>query len=279
MSGPADRRSLAANGRVALASLRGQVAAERFTEGEVLRCAVALTDLCRAPGGVRDKQLLRGQPFRVLELRDGWAFGRDETDGYVGYLRADALAAGVTPTHRVAARACHVYSAPDIKAPEIESLSFLSLLAVTGEAGRFLALAEGGFVPAVQLARAAAAESDPVAVAERFLGTPYLWGGNSAFGIDCSGLVQLALRACGAPCPRDSDQQQRALGRPLPAGAPLRRGDLVFWAGHVGMMTDAERIVHANAHHMAVVREPLAVARARIEAAGGGPVAEVRRLG
>lgn len=277
---PPDRRSLPANDRVAHASLEGQVEGLRLTEGEAMRIGAPLADLRDAPDGTRDKQMLRGQGFVRLETRNGWAFGFDAVDGYVGWLPAEALVPQHWPTHRVVARASHVYAAPDVKAPERAALSFFCELEVAGEAGpdgAFAALAGGGHVPAVHLRPLSWVADDAASVAELFLGTPYLWGGNSASGIDCSGLVQLALHAAGRSCPRDTDQQEAAVGRALAGDAPLRRGDLVFWAGHVGMMANAEDIVHANAHHMATVREPLAEAARRIEAAGGGPITARRR--
>lgn len=273
-----DRRFFAANARVAHADLEGSATAPRYTEGTTLRCVVPVADLCQAPGGARDKQMLRGQAFRVLEVHGGWAFGFDEVDGYVGYLPEAALGQAGAPTHRVSVRATHVYSGPDIKARERLSLSFLSGLRVTGEAGEFAAIEGGGYVPRVHLQPVERKTQDPAGVAELFLGTPYLWGGNSAFGIDCSGLVQLAFEAAGVRCPRDSDLQERAPAQDLAPGKALARGDLVFWAGHVGIMLDSETLLHANAHHMRVVAEPLAGAAARIAAQGGGPVTARRRL-
>lgn len=272
-----DRRLTPANGRVAHVSLRGRVAAERFVVGVPGQVAVPMTDLCTVPEGARDRQLLMGAAVTVLETRGGWAFVQAVADGYVGWVAAAALAAGAAaPTHRVAAAATHLYPEADLKRRETARLSLGAALAVAGAQGAFLQTPQG-WVPACHLRPLQAPEADPVAVAERLTGTPYLWGGNSRDGIDCSGLVQAALHACGRRCPGDSDLQEAELGAPLPAGAPLRRGDLVFWQGHVGWMTDAGTLLHANAHHMAVVAEPLAGAAARIAAAGGGD-GRARRL-
>jgi cell wall-associated NlpC family hydrolase len=269
-----DRRLTPANGRVAAAQLKGRVAAERYVEGEAAAVAVPVADLLAAPDGARDRQLLLGEPVTVYERRDGWAFVQAEKDGYVGYLDAAALSGAAAPTHRVAARATHVYPGPDIKRRETTALSLGARLTVTGAEGRF-APTPLGFVPLVHLAPLEVPETDPVAVAERFLGAPYLWGGNSASGIDCSGLVQAALLACGIACPGDSDMQA-ALG--VDAEGPPRRGDLLFWKGHVALVRDAGTLIHANAHHMAVAVEGIEAATVRIAAQGDGPVTAHRRV-
>ena len=271
----ADPRLTPSNGRSAHVSLRGRVQAERFTEGTPCRIAWPLADLCTTPAGPRTRQLLMGAAFTRLEARDGWAFGFAGRDGYVGWLCADALEPWADPTHRVAVAATHLYPAADLKARETARLSLGALLTVTGRQCAF-AQTDRGFVPACHLRALDDAERDPVAVGERLIGSPYLWGGNSRDGIDCSGLVQIALHACGRDCPGDSDLQARALGTALPEGASLRRGDLVFWPGHVGWMMDEARLLHANAHHMAVAVEPLAEAAARIARESGAFTA--RRL-
>lgn len=272
-----DPRLTPANGRVAHDSLRGKVQAERFTPGTAHRVAVPLVDLCRAPGGARDRQLLAGEGFLVLEWRDGCAFGQAANDGYVGYLPEGALGPDGPVTHRVAALATHVYDRADFKSRDLRRLSHGALLNVTGTEGRFARLAEGGHVPMQHLAPLDRPESDPAAVALSFLGTPYLWGGNSADGIDCSGLVQRALLSCGIDFPRDSDQQEAGPGADLSPDAPLQRGDLIFWKGHVGMLLDPETLIHANAHHMQVAVEPLETAVARIAQAEFGELRSRRR--
>jgi cell wall-associated NlpC family hydrolase len=269
-----DRRLTPANARVALESLRGIVSAPAYVPGVPARIAVALTDLCDAPGGARDRQLLFGETVTVIERKDGWAFVQAARDGYCGYVTEAALGAPRTATHRVAAPATHLYPEPRVQARETAALSFGALVTVTGTAGAF-AETPDGFVPAPHLRPLDRPFDDPVAVAELFLGTPYLWGGNSRAGIDCSGLVQAAFLACGRPCPGDSDLQ-RALGAELPESAPLRRGDLIFWKGHVALVADASRLIHANGHAMATVHEATEVAIARI-AASGYPVLARRR--
>jgi cell wall-associated NlpC family hydrolase len=156
-------------------------------------------------------------------------------------------------------------------------LPFGARVSITGAAERFAVTQSGGHIPARHLAPVAAIEDDFVTVAERFLGTPYLWGGKTSLGLDCSGLAQVALTACGIACPRDSDMQEQALGAPLDANANLQRGDLLFWKGHMGIVRDPTTLVHANAYHMAVALEPIADAIPRIRASDGPPTA-VKRL-
>lgn len=268
-----DRRLTPANGRVAAAHLRGQVAAARYVQGEAAEVAAPVADLLAAPEGARDRQLLLGEAVTVYERRGGWAFVQAAKDGYTGYVAEAALGPPGMPTHRVAARATHLYPAPEMKTRERMGLSHGVRLEVTGEAGRFVETPLG-FVPRVHVAPLETPEADPVAVAERFLGAPYLWGGNAAFGIDCSGLVQAALTACAIACPGDTDMQE---GLGAPAAGPPRRGDLLFWTGHVALVRDGETLIHANAHHMAVTIEAIAAVTARIAAAGEGPVTAHRR--
>ncbi|MGY2048114.1 C40 family peptidase [Methylobacterium sp. JK268] len=260
--------------------LRGLVEAARFVDGMPRRVAAALAPLRRAPrdDAALDTEALRGEAVTVFEVAEGWAYAQLDADGYVGYLPAAALGApDPVPTHRVAALRSFVYPAPDLKRPPLAPVSFGARLAVEGSEGAYARLAGGGYVYAAHLADLSRRESDHAATAARFLGTPYLWGGRSSLGLDCSALVQLSLGAAGLAAPRDADLQEAELGAPV-ARDGIRRGDLVFWRGHVGVMLDAERLVHANGHHMAVAIEPLAEAEARILAAGGGPVTAVRRL-
>jgi cell wall-associated NlpC family hydrolase len=200
-------------------------------------------------------------------------------DGYVGYMPSEGLMRSIfKPTHRVAVLRTFVFSAPDIKSPPLALLSLNSLLPAAGVEGRFLALRSGGFVVADHVSRLDETARDYVGVALTFLGTPYLWGGRTSLGIDCSGLVQLASEAAGIACPRDADMQAAEHGRPLDLarGEQLARGDLVFWDGHVGAMTNGTDLVHASAHHMKVVVEPLSEAQSRI-AATGSAIIGVRR--
>lgn len=262
-----DRRLSAFSGRVALAALRGQVAAEVFTLGEPASLGASVTDLCPEPGAPRDRQLLLGAGVLVLERREGSAFVQAQADGYCGWLAEAALAAPVEATHAVAVRSSHLYRTASIKRGEVMALSLGARLAVRDTAQGF-ARTNAGFVPLCHLRRLDTPEPDPVAVAERLLGTPYLWGGNSAFGIDCSGLVQLAFAQAGRNCPADSDLQRAGFGPFLPENTAVARGDLFFWAGHVALALGPETLIHANGHSMSVAIEPIGVCLARIEATG-----------
>jgi cell wall-associated NlpC family hydrolase len=259
--------------------LRGKVPAARYAAGEARRVTLPLLDLTAAPDPAAERatQLVLGETFTVYEVRpDGLAWGQAASDGYVGYVRADGLgpAGAAGGRVRVTAPWSQVYARAQVRALTLAELPCLAEVALAGTADAFARLRSGGFVPRAHLAPV----DDWVGLAERFVGAPYLWGGRSARGIDCSGLVQVALLASRRAAPRDSDMQAALLGSALPARARLRRGDLVFWSGHVGIMRDASTLLHANAHHMAVASEPLVTAAARIAAAGGGQVLQRRRL-
>lgn len=272
-----DRRLFPFSGRVALVSLRGLVAAERFTGGEPARVGVPVADLLSAPGGARDRQLLWGEAVTVIDRDRGHAFVQSARDGYVGWLEEESLGPAAPATHWIAAPASQLYPAPDIKRGRPLVLSRGARLTVTGREGGFVVTDTAHFVPAQHLLPVGQALPDPVAAAADFLGTPYLWGGNSREGIDCSGLVQMACLACGIACPGDSDLQRQGLGTPLAEGTAPRGGDLLFWKGHVALVEDAATILHANAHAMAVVREDLVAACKRI-ADAGTPLISMRRL-
>ncbi|WP_299355209.1 NlpC/P60 family protein [uncultured Shimia sp.] len=279
-----DRRLLRSNGRVAHISLQGKVKAEHFLKGDLHRVASTVADLCAKPSGPRDRQLLRGEAFVALDIDEGLAFGYAKKDGYAGWIdSADLISGGLPePTHRVIAQMSYGKSTPGLKdMGRVTNLSFGSLLPVLDQKDGWsrIAWSRGTvprdlFVPDQHLVPTATSNNDPVAMAERFLGTPYLWGGNSAFGIDCSGLVQAALLACGIPCPGDSDLQEAAFPD---AARPYQRGDLLFWKGHVAMVVTASTLIHANAHHMAVAYEDIDAAIARIEKQGDGHVTSHKR--
>lgn len=270
-----DRRLTPFSGRVALEGLRGKVDASAFTKGEAAAIALPLVDLLAEPAGARDRQLALGAAVTVVDRRDGWAFVQARRDHYCGWLPEAALYPAITPTHWVAAPASHAYSGPKVQAAELFALPMGAALHVTATDGAF-ARTQVGYVPTAHLRRMDDRFDDPAEVALTLLGSPYLWGGNSRAGVDCSGLVQLAFHACGRDCPGDSDLQ-REIGQPLPEDAALRRNDLVFWKGHVALMLDAATLIHANGHSMSVATEPLATATTRIADQGGGPVTARRR--
>ena len=273
-----DRRTTPSNGRVAAAHLSGQIKAKRFVDGVSQRVAVPLADLVAAPEGPRLRQVQMGEAVTVYERRDGWAFVQSVKDAYVGYMQEHALAEPSDPTHWLAVPGSHRYSAPDIRSPEISWLGFGSLLTMVAHLPGFLETDQGEFVPERHLWPIGKRFSDPVNAAQLHFGAPYLWGGNSTCGIDCSGLVQASLVAAGISCPADSDLQEAQLGRELSSSTPPERGDLLFWKGHVAVVVNGETLLHANAHHMAVAYEPTATAIRRIEAQGGGAVTSHRRL-
>ena len=285
MAEPAlDPRLTPARPDLAARYLQGKVTAARFVDGEAREVIDAQAPLRRAPSpdAPLETEALMGERVIVYDVDDeGWAWAQLETDRYVGYLPANALSSPrMAPTHRVAALRTFVFPGPSIKLPPLAAPSLGSRLAIVGTQERFAVTASGGYIPARHLAALDTCEPDFVAVAERFVGVPYLWGGKSSLGLDCSGLVQLALAAAGIAVPRDTDLQERALGTPIAPdtdNSNLRRGDLIFWKGHVAIVRDPSSIVHANAFHMAVAVEPTAEAIPRIRETDGDPTS-VRRM-
>jgi cell wall-associated NlpC family hydrolase len=275
-----DPRITPARPDVAAAHLRGKVEASRFVDGAVQEVIIGIAPVRDGPSHAATQvtEALRGERITIYETdEEGWAWGQLSADGYVGWLPTAALLApDAPPTHKVAALRTLVFPGPSIKLPPQDALPLGAQVSVAREQDTFAVLASGGYVPKAHLATLGATEPDFVAVAERFVGVPYLWGGKSSMGLDCSGLVQVALTACGIDCPRDSDMQEKALGKAVSL-AGLQAGDLIFWKGHVAIARGRNSMIHANAFHMNVTIEPVGDAVARI-AANGTPVTSVRRL-
>lgn len=269
-----DQRLTPATDRVALDSLRGIVERPTYTPGRPARLSVPLADLMTAPNGKRDRQVNFGTDLTVIDDENGWSFVQSALDDHCGWLRSEVIGFDLPAiTHRVRVPATHIYSQPDIKQPEIASLSLGARVSVAAAEGKFARLQTGGYIFAEHITDLP--DSEPVRVAETLLDTPYLWGGNSRAGIDCSGLVQAALIACNIPCPSDSDLQRDA----FPEVTEIQRGDLLFWPGHVAMAASADMMIHATAWKMAVIWENIPKAIARIDAAGDGPFLGIRRPG
>jgi Bacterial dipeptidyl-peptidase Sh3 domain/NlpC/P60 family len=280
---PFDPRLTPARPDLAAAHLRGQVAANAYVGGRAMYVSTGIADVRHAPSheALLDTQALFGEEVMLHEDHEGWGWVQLTRDGYVGYIAMAALAEGrMEPTHRVVVTRTFVYQCPDIKMPARRASPLGAAVCVRALQGAFAQIGECAFVFADHLKLYDMTEADFVEVAERFLHAPYLWGGKTSLGIDCSGLVQVSLNAAGITAPRDTDLQEQALGAPLALDADLtlKRGDLVFWRGHVGIMRDETTLLHANAHHMLVASEPLSDARERILAKTSQPVTAINRL-
>ena len=270
----ADKRLTPARADLAAAHLKGTVEAPRFADGQKHSVIVGRASLRLRPSNdaAQDSELLLGETFTVYENNAGWAWGQAARDLYVGYVAASALGAPFTPQARVSALMAPLFSAADLKTPLRDMLPMNAALPVKSRSGDYV---DTGFGFVHQRHLLPESEKDFVAIAERFLGVAYVWGGKTAAGLDCSGLIQTALQAVGKTSPRDTDMMEKALGEPVKAAS--QRGDLVFWKSHMGVMLDDTRLLHANAHHMLVAIEPLADAVARIEKVAG-PVTSIKRL-
>lgn len=273
-----DRRLTAARPDLAATALRGIVVASRYVDPVPMQVTAPLLDLtCGVMrDGALDSQLIHGQTVAMYEDDPvtGLAWVQAEADGYVGYVpRAGLSPRGPAATHRVATLGAQVYARPSLKLTPLLMLPYQAEVTVLASADGYGQIGPDRWIALAQLTDTLA--QDPVAEAQRLTGVPYVWGGRSHAGLDCSALIQLAFGACGHSLPRDSDMQAD-LGTPVTG--PPGRGDLVFWKGHVGIMRDGDTLLHANAHHMAVTSEPFAQAKARISSTSTGPVTTVRRL-
>ena len=257
---------------IAARGLEGLMEAEVYLDTATMACVTAAAAIRAAPDTNAEQmdQLLFGERFEVLEEEGTWRLGQALRDGYVGYVQAIDLKLIETPvTHRVAAIRTYAFAEPSIKSRALGPYSINALVSVEAVEGRLAKVAGAGWMTASHLAPIGTVEDDWASVAEQFLGAPYLWGGRESLGLDCSGLVQQALFACGRACPRDADQQEE-LGVEITPN-DFARGDLVFWKAHVAIGLGNGQIIHANGHHMAVAIEPLAEAMARIGASGSQP--------
>jgi len=280
MSGVPDPRLTLARPDLAARDLEGVVRAARFADTLPMQIAVPVAALRTAadPSSEQADQVLFGERFDVLEVKDGRAWGQARRDGYVGFVEAASLTPEANaPTHWVCALRAFAFESPSIKSRATGPFSVNALVAVVAKEGDFLHAEGAGWFHGRHLRVLGDVETDFVAVAESLLGAPYLWGGRDSLGVDCSGLVQLALYACGRACPRDTDQQAQ-MGVDVAPDA-LARGDLVFWRGHMGVMADPATLLHANAFHMRVAAEPLKEAVARIASGPTGAPTAYRRLG
>ncbi len=264
------------------ARLQGRVEAARFVEGVRFQVTEPLLGVHKAPrfDAMQLTQALMGETVLVFAEEGGWVFAQLGGDGYAGYLAATGVSREiVTPTHRVSVPSTFMYPAPNLKSLPAAGITMNARVTVIAEDGKFSTLANGRFVYSRHLKPVAEMETDFAEVAEMFLHAPYYWGGKSVYGLDCSGLVQLSLEACGTAAPRDCDMQEAALGKPVMANDldGLKRGDLVFWGGHVGIMSDSRTLLHANGHHMMVMSEPLREAVERI-ARSYGQIASIKRM-
>ncbi|MGH6810931.1 MAG: NlpC/P60 family protein [Methylocella sp.] len=279
-----DPRLTPARPDLAAARLRGKIAAADYVEGRALHVGAGTADLRHAPApdAPLDTQALFGEEVMLYEDHEGWGWVQLARDGYVGYIAMAALADGRTgATHRVRVNRSFVYPGPDLKLPSRDALPLGASVCVRAAKGAFAQIDDAAFVFLGHLMLNGESQKDFVAVAERLLHAPYLWGGKTSLGVDCSGLVQISLDAAGITAPRDTDLQEQALGLPIAVAtdlAGLRRGDLVFWRGHVGIMRDETTLLHANAHHMLVASEPLRIARDRILAKTSHPISAIKRL-
>lgn len=268
---------------LAATHLKDVVEAKNYGDAIRHQVMMPVIPLHKAPASasMMDTQLLLGAEFDIYDIHNGWAWGQEVQEdgkGYVGYVPNMALARGAAePTHRISAIRAPVFIKPDLKTAIRTTLPLNAKLSVDGRDGDYFRIPDMGYVHVNHIEAVKDASGDFISVAELHLGLPYVWGGISPDGVDCSGLVQTSLRAVGSDALRDTDMQEASLGTTVDKDAELKRGDLVFWKGHVGILRDATTLLHANAHHMLVASEPLAQAITRIEKSAG-PVTSIKRI-
>ena len=272
-----DPRLTPANQNVACSSLRGQIEHTNFVEGQNYQINVPFVDLLDAAGGKRNRQLIYGSEVKYFGETDGWAFIQNTYDNYVGYVPRVSIDLETNKTHIVSAPLSHVFSEPNIKAKNIETLPLAAKVSAKTVENGFLET-ELGWIPVRQVKLKTEFAKNPVEVSKLFLNSPYLWGGNTSLGIDCSGLVQVSMLLCGFKCPGDSDQQLVKLGQSIDIDETQKKGDIIFWKGHVALALNAKQVLHANAYHMSTVIEELSEVVFRIKNQEGNDIIARKRL-
>ena len=272
-----DPRLTPANEIVACSSLKGKIKHSNFIEGKNYQINVPLVDLLSAPDGKRNRQLIYGSKVKYFGAAEGWAFIQNTYDSYVGYVPQNTITSETKRTHIVTASLAHVFLEPNIKSKNIDILPLTSRVSGKTVENGFLET-ELGWISVAQLKRKTELPEDPVEVSKLLQNAPYLWGGNTSLGIDCSGLIQISMLLCGLDCPGDSDQQMKALGQNLDIGSSRKRGDILFWEGHVAWAVNESQILHANAYHMATVTEEADEAIERIKKQDNNNVIAHKRL-
>ena len=272
-----DPRLTPANEIVACFTLKGKINHSNFVEAKNYQVNVPFVDLLGSPNGKRNRQLIYGSKVKYFSAAKGWAFIQNTYDSYVGYVPESTIASETQKTHIVTAPLAHVFMEPNIKSKNIEILPLAAR--VSGEVleNGFLET-ELGWISVLQLKRKTEISKDPVEVSKLLQNAPYLWGGNTTLGIDCSGLIQISLLLCGIDCPGDSDQQMNTLGQNIDIGSPRKKGDILFWKGHVAWALNESQILHANAYHMATVIEEANEAIERIKKQDNNSVIAHKRL-
>ena len=272
-----DPRLTPANQNVACSSLRGQIEHTNFVEGQNYQVNVPFVDLLGAPGGERNRQLIYGSKVKYFGETDGWAFIQNTYDDYVGYVPQETINLDTNKSHIVSAPLSHVFSEPNIKAKNIAILPLAAKVSGKTVENGFLEI-ELGWIPVMHVKLKTEFAKNPVEVSKLFLNSPYLWGGNTSLGIDCSGLVQVSMLLCGLSCPGDSDQQLAKLGENIDVDTTQKKGDILFWNGHVALALNARQVIHANAYHMSTVIEEFSAVALRIKKQEGNDIIARKRL-